>query len=339
MSSVQNFVGIDISKQTFDVALLQLKDPGTTTHRQFQQTAKGFDEMKEWLQEQNVLLNEDTLLCMEFTGVYNTRLVDFLCDQKARLWVEMAIRIKKSEGFKRSSNDKTDAIKIAYYAYRYQDKKKLWTPTDERLNQIKNLIAQRDRVVESISKLTVPVNELKEVGSTATARQMENLQKPVIKSLEAAQAKIETAITKMIAADEKLSHKVELVKSIKGIGNVTAIAFLVYTQGFTTFESGKQLACYCGVVPFIKKQSGTSVKSKPKVSPFANQKLKSLLHLCAVSARQHDPELKEYFERKVKEGKSKMSVTNAIRNKLVLRMYAVVRDDRNFVENYGRTCA
>lgn len=336
---MKNFVGIDISKQTFDAALLQPGQPDTVVHCRFQQTEKGFDEMKEWLQQQGVLLNEDTLFCMEYTGIYNTGLVDFLCTRQAQVWVEMAIRIKKSEGFERGSNDKTDAIKIAYYAFRYQDRKKLWTPTDEHLGQIKNLIAQRDRVVDSISQLIVPVNELKQSGSVGTAKQMENLQKSVIKSLKATQLKIEKAIINLVAADEKLSHKVQLVQTIKGIGSVTAIAFLVYTQGFTTFESGKELACYCGVVPFIKKQSGTSVKSKARVSPFANKKLKSLLHLCALSALKHDPELKQYYERKVQEGKNKMSVINAIRNKLVLRMYAVLRDDRPFVENYGKKCA
>jgi len=337
--SVENFVGVDISKLTFDVALLQVNKPDNITHRQFQQTVKGFTEMKEWLQDQGVLLNEDTLFCMEYTGIYNNRLVDFLSNEKVQLWVEMAIRIKKSAGFERGGNDKTDAMKIVQYAFRYQDRKKLWTPTDERLSQIKNLIAQRDRIVESISQLTVPINELKEVGNATAARQMENLQKPVIKSLLTAQAKIEIAIVKTVSADEKLSHKVALVKSIKGIGSVTAIAFLVYTQGFTTFESGKELACYCGVVPFIKKQSGTSVKSKSKVSPFANKKLKCLLHLCALSALKHDQEIKGYYERKIQEGKNKMSVINAIRNKLVLRIHAVLRDDRVFVENYGTKCA
>jgi len=337
--AVQNFVGIDISKLSFDAALLQVKEPGKVIHRQFQQTAKGFIELKEWLQGRGVIFDENTLCCMEYTGIYNTRLVDFLCTEKAHLWVEMAIRIKKSESFERGSNDKTDAIKIAYYAFRYQDRKRLWTPTDDRLNQIKNFIAQRDRIVDSLTQLTVPINELKEIGGAAAAKQMENLQKPVIKSLEAAQAKIEAAIIKIIEEDEKLSTKVERVKSIKGIGAVTAIAFLVYTNGFTTFESGKELACYCGVVPFVKKQSGTSVKSKPRVSPFANKKLKSLLHLCALSAIKHDPELKAYYERKVLEGKNKMSVINAVRNKLVLRIYAILRDDRDFVENYERRCA
>jgi transposase len=108
----------------------------------------------------------------------------------------------------------------------------------------------------------------------------------------------------------------------------------VFTRGFSAFENGKQLACYCGVVPF-NKLSGTSVRYKPGVSPFANKKLKKLLHLCALAALRFDTGLKAYYERKVAEGKNKMSIINAIRNKLILRIFAVLRDDRSYVNNYG----
>lgn len=336
---LKNFVGIDISKLFFDVALLKEGQPDQIFHQQFKQTQFGFSEMKEWLKKRDVFLDDSTLFCMEYTGIYNTPLTKWLCDEKALVWIEMAIRIKKSEGFERGSNDKTDAIKIARYACRFKENKQLWSPTDESLNKIKNLIAQRDRIVDTISKLTVPINELKEIGCIAEAKQMEKLQKAVINNLEKAKKNIETTIVKIVNNDKGLSKKVERVKSIKGVGEVTAIAFLVYTKGFTSFENAKELACYCGVVPFIKKKSGTSVITKARVSPFANKKLKCLLHMCALSAIKFDKDLKAYYDRKVLEGKNKMSVINAVRNKLVLRMFAVIRDDRDFVENYERKCA
>ncbi|MEJ7675027.1 MAG: IS110 family transposase [Chitinophagaceae bacterium] len=123
------------------------------------------------------------------------------------------------------------------------------------------------------------------------------------------------------------------MSSIKGVGKQTAIHVFIYTKGFTSFSSGKQLASYCGVVPFTK-TSGTSVRYKTQVSPFANKHLKKLLHLCAMAAIQHNEELKHYYNRKIEEGKNKMSVINAVRNKLVQRIFAVVRDGRNYVENY-----
>lgn len=285
------------------------------------------------------MLNEQTLFCMEYTGIYNTALVTYLSDAKALVWVEMAIKIKKAEGFARGNNDKSDAIMIAMYAFRFQDRKQLWKPVDASLNTLKHLIAQRDRIVGIITKLTVPVNELREIGCIEEARAMEKLQKTTVSNVEKMKKKIEDAIAKIVKKDKEISHKVERVKSIKGIGQVTAVAYLVYTKGFTCFENGKKLSCYSGVVPFIKKQSGSSTKSKSQVSPFANHKLKRLIHLCATSAIQYDKELKAYYERKLLEGKNKMSVINAVRNKLILRMFAVLRDDRDFVENYTPKCA
>ena len=337
--SLKHFVGIDISKQFFDVALLKAVAPGIAEHQKFDQGQDGFMQMKQWLERQGVHFNGETLVCMEYTGVYNTALVDYLCEEKSLLWVEMALRIKKSQGFERSSDDRTDAIKIARYAYRHQDDRQLWSPADKGLAKIKHLIAQRDRLVDSISRLTVPLNGLKEIGCADEAAQMGKFQKPVINSLEKAKHKIEESIMAIVKGDSVLLHKVNTIRSIKGIGEVTAVAFLVYTKGFTCFSTGKELACYCGVVPFVKKQSGTSARSKPGVSAFANKKLKWLLHLCALSAIRHDTQLRSYYERKIAEGKNKMSVINAVRNKLVLRMFAVLRDDRSYVENYQRGCA
>ena len=93
-----------------------------------------------------------------------------------------------------------------------------------------------------------------------------------------------------------------LITSVVGIGMITAIAFLIYTQDFTAFENGRQFACYAGVAPF-EYSSGSSIRGKTKTSPLANRKMKALLSNCASAAVQHDPELKAYYQRKVKQGK------------------------------------
>jgi transposase len=338
MSKLKNFVGIDISKLWFDAALIKKNNPSQILHQKFAQKASGFKKMQEWLLEYEVKPDDETLFCMENTGLYNTGLVNHLVQNKAQLWVEMPLRIKKAGGFERGSDDKTASVKIAWYAMRYQDNVKLWQPADSNLEKIKNLIAQRDRIITAITQLTVPVKELKDCGCEVEAKLMEKIQKSAMAALQKTKVNIEALITKTVQQDEQINKKAKLVQSIKGIGPVTAVALLVYTKGFERFDNAKQLACYCGVVPF-KKESGTSVRYKPTVSPFANKKLKTLLHLCALSAIKNDNELHLYFERKVMEGKNKMSVINAVRNKLVHRVYAVLRDERMFEENYVRKCA
>jgi transposase len=339
MSKVlKNFIGIDISKPFYDAAILRADQPNQTIHQQFSQTLEGYKEMMVWLEQHNICLNEESLICMEYTGIYNSGLVNFLIKRKAQLWVEMPLRIKKSAGFERGSDDKTSAIKIAGYAFRFQDRMQLWRPVDSSIEKLKNLIAQRDRVVNCINQLIVPLKELSECGCTQDVKDLEKLQRSSTTSLEKTKEAIEKLIVKTVQQDEEINKKTELVKSIKGIGQVTAVALLVYTKGFTAFENAKELACYCGVVPF-NKTSGISVRFKPSVSPHANKKLKRLLHLCALAAIKNDVEIKTYFERKVAEGKSKMCVINAVRNKLIHRVFAVVRDNRFYEDNYMRKCA
>lgn len=335
---IKNFVGIDISKSWFDAVVVMAGNDFKTEYRQFEQTRNGFEQMRCWLQQNGVNFGKQTLFCMEYTGIYNSGLVNYLLKYQAQLWVEMPLRIKKAAGLLRGSDDKSAAHMIAWYALRYRDSAKLWKPCNSSIEKIKHLITQRERIIGSIITLNVPVNELQKCGCNVEAKMMMRLQQPAIKALGKAKQDIEKLIDATIKADEQLYHSMKLAQSVSGIGQVTATALLVYTRGFTAFENAKQLACYCGVVPFTK-ISGSSVRYKPSVSPFANMKLKKLLHLCALSAIQNDKEMKHYFERKLLEGKNKMSIINAVRNKLVHRIFAVIRDDRFYALTNLKSCA
>ncbi|WP_375563370.1 transposase [Bernardetia sp. OM2101] len=122
-----------------------------------------------------------------------------------------------------------------------------------------------------------------------------------------------------------------LTTSVVGVGKVTAIQLLVATDGFTKFDTAKQLASYCGVVPF--ENSSGKFKGKSRVSKMANKVLKTALHMCALAAIRAEGELSAYYLRKIEEGKNKMSVINALRNKIIQRIFACVKNktlyDRN----------
>ncbi len=112
---------------------------------------------------------------------------------------------------------------------------------------------ERDRVMNAITQLTVPVKELSECGCNKDAKELEKLQRSPLKALQKTKEAIEQLIIKTVRQDAEITKKIQQVQSIKGIGEVTAVAFLVYTKKFTTFKNAKELACYCGVVPFSKK--------------------------------------------------------------------------------------
>lgn len=338
MNEFKTFIGIDISKKTFDAALLCASATNVYVHQCFAQNKEGYNCFLQWLQQQGVVIDTEVLICMEHTGIYIHGVVEYLVAIQANIWVEMPLRIKKSMGLQRGTDDKLAAISIAQYAFRFHDLAKLWKPADAGIEHLRNLVAQRDRLVSSITQLSVPVNELKDSGNMEQAKELSKLQMPAMKGLEKSLQQLEKTVDSCIDKDATAKKIIAQVSSVKGVGKQTALALYVYTRGFTMFENAKQLACYCGVVPFSK-SSGTSVRYKAGVSPYANRKLKKLLHLCALAALRHDPEIRAYYLRKVLEGKNKMSVINAIRNKLVHRVFAVVRENRLYVDNYLKLCA
>lgn len=332
---VQNFIGVDISKKTIDVAVIVNNNRQEIKYQRFVKGKSFFEKMIRWLKKQKVSMDEQTVFCMEYTGLYNRGLLGFLTGQKVLIWVEMAVHIKRSLGMQRGKSDKVDAMRIAAFAYKNREEIKVWMPVESDIAKLKDLLAQRERLVETKKKLEVPLKELDQEGLKKEARELAKLQQPAIKGVEKALENINKTIKEIIAGDERLQQLYTRISSITGVGEITSWYMIAFTNGFKRLVNGKQLACYCGVVPF-EHTSGTTIKGKSRVSHMANKKLKTLLHMGAMAAITYDRELKSYYERKLSEGKSKMSVINAVRNKLVLRIVAVVREEREFKKDYIR---
>jgi transposase len=326
-----NFIGIDISKQTIDVALIANGRKEQILHSQFKKNSIGMKALARWLRSVNVFLNEGTVCCMEHTGLYNRSLLSFLQQHTCIIWVEMAHHIQLSLGLQRGKSDKVDAERIALFAYKNREEIKQWQPLDADIQHLKDLLAQRERLLQAKVTLTVPVKELEKEGCKKEAKLLMQLEKTAIDGISKSLANVEVAIKKLIAANAVLQRKVKCMTSVTGIGEVIAWHFIVHTNGFKRLNTGKQLACYCGVAPF-KHESGTSIKRRNRVSHMANKKLKCLLHMGAMAAITYDEGLRMYYKRKVAEGKNKMSILNAVRNKLVLRIAAVIRNDKEYVK-------
>jgi transposase len=126
--------------------------------------------------------------------------------------------------------------------------------------------------------------------------------------------------------------------TVPGIGKITAIFILCCTNNFAIKVTGKQLANYAGVVPHEHK-SGTSVKGRNRVHFMANKELKSILTMGALSTINSYPEFKDYYHRKMNEGKKHLQALNAIKNKMLLRVAAVVNQQKNYENKYQATCA
>jgi len=161
-----------------------------------------------------------------------------------------------------------------------------------------------------------------------------------ISELDTSITEIEQEIKLLIDEDETLKRQHELLTSIDGIGEKVAVKMIVETNAFRDFNNGRQFCCHAGVAPF-RYDSGSSIRSRNKVSNQADKSIKSLLHMAAlvVATRMKEGDLREYYTRKVAEGKNKMSVLNAVRAKLILRMFAVIKNNNFYEKNYAFSLA
>lgn len=317
------YIGIDVSKDTLDVGVMDVDHPGTISHHRVSNDDAGMGSMLNWLQQLNGFAMENCLFCLEHTGMYNYPLLQFFCQQGANVWVESPVRIKKSLGLQRGKNDKVDAIRIAQYAYRCRDQVKLWQPAREVVDRLRHLAALRERLVDTRKKLLTPVEELSRTGNRSIAAMLEKSMKKTISGLQKDLGAIEAQMKDVIDKDDDLRKLFELVTSVVGIGFVTAVNLIVYTNEFRLFSSHRQFACYSGIAPF-EYRSGSSIRGRTRVSHMANKKMKTYLHMASLTGIKLDDGLRSYYQRKIAQGKSKMSVLNAVRNKLIARIFAVV---------------
>lgn len=329
MQKFQHIVGADLSKKTIDLYCQQ-----TNQHLQIENATKGFKAMLRWFKQQNIHPS-DTLLAMEHTGLYSFCFEAFLQQQSIAFVKASALSIKKSMGLVRGKTDKMDARRIAQYAFEKQASLKQEVPSGKEVQYLQMLHSTRERLVKQRTALLNSLKEYSNIGLTKQDIIMVS-QTKLVKQFEKEIEKIETAMEQLIAGDTKLKTNYKLLLSIKGIGKVAAIATLVKTRNFSRFSDARKFACYCGTAPF-EHTSGSSIRGKTKVSSLADKKMKTLLDLAAKSAIQYDKELREYYLKRVEMGKSKMSTINVVRNKIIYRMFAVIKRQTPFVENYLKT--
>ena len=315
-------LGIDVSKDSLDVCLVRVSDNQQLCHK-LNNNPSGFRRMKAWLKQHGCEVGPETLCCLEHTGLYTRQLVHYLLARQVRVWMESALQIKRSIGMVRGKDDKVDAQRIARYALLHQTEARCVDLSGVTLERLKDLQANRGRLLKALQSIKVTIKELLAVDPVS-GKTLEQVNKKAIKGLEKSMEQVEEKMQEFIAKDDELKRKYDLLTGIKGVGKVLAISLLVYTQGFSKMDDGRKLACYCGVAPF-EYRSGTSVMGRTGVSKFANKELKHILHMAAINSVRFNAEFRLYYERKVGEGKSKMSVINAVRNKLLHQIVAVVK--------------
>ena len=330
------FVGIDVSKDTLDFSVV--KEGKEISAFRIENSVKPIKATLQKLKKIEGYITSEILFCLEHTGLYNNHLTTCLHQAGANIWVEKAIQIKRSLGLQRGKSDKVDAQRIAFFAFRNQDRARLWTPPRTVILQLKRLTVIRERLLIMTAQLNKPLQESKKFDSKEVFNSIKSSCRASLHAIKADLKKVDHQIAEIIQSDVSLKHLFELVTSVDGIGTVIACNMILTTNEFKAINDPKKYACYAGVVPF-ENTSGSSIRGRSKVSHFANKNSKRLLHLAAMSIIRYNGELKTYWLRKLEEGKHKMVVLNAIRNKLIQRVFAVVKRGTKFEKIYANALA
>lgn len=330
------FLGIDISKKNFQAALTT---NGTDMHEvDVENNPVAIQAYFKDLKSKFAMSAQQLIVCMEHTGIYCLPLLDYLVKNDIKTCLEPAIQIKKSQGMTRGKSDQIDARRIAQYAYKNRQELRFWKPQRGSVQKLKALLVVRERLVKVRVQLQTPLAEAQHYIGESLRKSMVKTCRATIAALTKDIARTEKDIHILVKNDQQMTEQFQLATSVPGIGKMTALNMMVVTGEFQNISDPKKFACYAGVAPF-EHTSGTSVRGKTRVSKMANMTLKTLLHMAAMSSIQCSHELRAYYLRKVSEGKNKMSVINAVRNKLITRVFSCVRNKRMYQKDYNYTLA
>jgi transposase len=322
------FVGVDLSKLTMDLALLHRDMPVRSF--KIDNTEEAVKNFLKEIKAEYGFKSREIVFCAENMGIYSDYLTKVLISKKINIYLESALQIQKSLGIRRGKSDKLDAVRIVEYARKNYPALKIWDPPRTCIEQLKKLTTIRKRLIKIKKMLT---NEEKVRAHFLNADERKALSSCYERSLHSVIEDIkgiDDKMNKIVLLDERLSHLVALITSVPFIGKIIAFHIIISTNEFKNINSAKKFASYCGVAPF-EWTSGTSLTGKPRVSVFANKEIKAYLHMAAMgSIRRPGNDFMEYYVRKQKEGKNNMAILNALRNKLLHRIFACVNHNEFF---------
>ena len=313
-------IGIDISKASFDVSFL--KEKGVYVYFKFSNDVKGFNKFFKYVDQSDHCV-------MEASGPYYLFLAYYLFEKGVAVSVVNPLQIKHFVRMRmtKAKTDKKDAQMIAQYGE--SEVPGAWQPDQDQVVHLQQI----NTAVEGLHKQATMLHNQLEAFSKVPAKDNE-----VIKTLRLLLRSIKLKIEKLVSrandiAESHYSQTKDVLTSIPGIGPKTAIMLIAITDNFSKFQSSKKLSAYVGLSPRIY-QSGTSVNGKGHITKMGNRHMRKLLYLCAWSAKRHNQQCKEMYQRLKEKGKPEKVIKIAIANKLLRQAFAIATTLNKYDENY-----
>lgn len=313
-------VGIDVGCEELWASTEGLKP------KMFKHSKEGVRSLHAWSQKKSG--QTQIHFCMEATGVYSMSVVNLLVEKhQALVSIVNPAQIKTFARMqmRRSKTDQIDAEIIRNYAETQSPP--LWKPASKQLRQLTCLVTQADAIKESLGQWRNRHHAQRFIPDMP--KEIKKTQRSIERSLETQLKKIETTIKNLCASESTLAHKVALLCTIPGVANQTAVKLLAYGQNWLTDISAKALTAHAGLAP-QHHQSGTSVNRKSRIDKRGNPKLRKTLFMPALVAVHHNPDLKRFYQRLLKNGKPKKLALVAAMRKLLLLSRAILITEKPF---------
>ena len=297
----------------------------------FKNNPAGFKKLLAWSKKLNPE-NGEVIYVIEATGVYHEQVALYLHEQSCKIAV---ILPNRSKAFMNTLSIKTvnDKVSSKVLAQMGLEKKlEAWQPPHKMYNELKQLTRERDQL---ISEQTQVKNQLhaEKSGAWPNKQSIKRMQQR-IRFLSNQMEEIQKEIHQIVNQNEFLKEKIKKVCTIKGVGLLTAVTVVAETNGFNLIRNKKQLVSYAGL-DVITKDSGISVKSKPRISRKGNKYLRKCLHYPALSAIRSTDNMKTLFKRLVAKHGIKMKAAVAAQRKLLELIYVLWKKDESFDPEYN----
>lgn len=314
-------LGIDVAKEKFDVVLLQGEQ---SRHRIFPNNRPGFRALSAWLGEKQA---SDLHACLEATGTYGLDLAHYLYQTGMKVSVVNPACVKafgQSE-LRRTKTDRVDAMVIARFCRAIQPV--AWQPPPPEIAELQALA----RRLEDLQGMQGEENN--RMKNPGTPSVVQDSLREVLALLREQIAETKRLIADHVNAHRRLKAQIELIRSIPGIGLITAVVLLGEMVDFTRFRSARQLAAYAGLVP-AHRLSGSSLRGKARMSKRGNARLRKALYWPAIVAMRHNPLLRTFAQRLRAKGKETMVIIGALMRKLLHQVYGILKSGKPFDPNY-----
>lgn len=324
MSTFTQVCGIDVSKDNLDYWLSNRSDESLIEQAQLANKSQAISAL--FCDAQF----DQTLFVLEYTGNYSSRLLHELTHLNRPVSVVSPLQSKSFMAALGQTNktDKQAAQALSklgckLYLRLYKAPSELMQKRKQILNTLQALEKQQRMLQNQLHALEyLPVLEEQSVEAL----------KVVLASVEAQITPLKERLYEA-SHDEHFEQKKKYATSVIGIGEKTAEALLIVTNGFVDFDSPDKVSKFLGLTP-LSHYSGTSVKRRGGITKFGSNQVRSLLYMCTRSAIRYNQPCKELYQRLRKNGKPHKLAAVAVMHKLVKQVFACVTSKTLFDNEY-----